>query len=135
MTFLNSIKLFCSNWDKVLKLFLYYLFSLAITALLLLPVILAFKDVINENINSALVTSNYLTVFHSTFGGYLNGVFSLIFKIVSDAFMKNAGSLSNAQSQSNPLNTGFPVYSDATASPFNTLSTSPPSSSCSTSPL
>ncbi len=91
MTFLNSIKLFCSNWEKVLKLFLYYLFSLAITALLLLPVILVFKDVINENINSALVTSNYLTVFHSTFGGYLNGVFSLIFEIVSDAFMKNAG--------------------------------------------
>lgn len=91
MTFINSIKLFCSNWDKVLKLFLYYLFVICVTALLLLPVFFAFDEIIRDNLQNSAVTTNYLTMFHSSFGEYLHGVMSLIVNIVRDAFNANVG--------------------------------------------
>lgn len=91
MTFINSIKLFCSNWDKVLKLFLYYLFVLCVTLLLLLPVFITFSEIIKNNLQIFDVTTNYLTVFHSSFGVYLHNVFSVILNIVEEAFSANQG--------------------------------------------
>ena len=91
MTFVNSIKLFCSNWDKVLKLFLYYLFVLCVTVLLLLPVFFAFAEIIKSNLQVSGVASNYLTIFHASFGSYLHNVLSVILNIVKDAFSANAG--------------------------------------------
>lgn len=91
MTFINSIKLFCSNWDKVLKLFLYYLFVLCVTILLLLPVFFAFSEIIKTDIQASALSANYLTMFHASFGVYLHDIMSLVLEIVQDAFAANVG--------------------------------------------
>lgn len=93
MTFLNSIKLFGSNWDKVWKLFLYYLFVWGVTICLLLPVFFEFSNVIRENIQETTEVSSYLTIFHNSFGGYLNSIFVLIYTIFLECVAINVGLL------------------------------------------
>lgn len=91
MAFVNSIKLFCSNLDKVLKLFLYYLFVILVTVLLLLPVFFAFEEIIKTNVQAVFSSTEYLTVFHSAFGVYLHDVMLVISNAVIEAFSANAG--------------------------------------------
>ena len=91
MTFFNSIKLFGSNWDKVWKLFLYYLFVWGITICLLLPVFFEFGDVIKTNIQETSIVSSYATIFQHSFGGYLNSLFVLIYSTFLECASLNVG--------------------------------------------
>ncbi len=91
MTFFNSIKLLGSNWEKVLKLFLYYIVVWGITICLLLPVFFEFRDVITDNIRSTDVVASYTTMFSSSFGGYLNSLLMLVYTIFLDCVAVNLG--------------------------------------------
>lgn len=93
MTFVNSVKLFFSNWEKVLKLFLCYIVVWGISICLLIPVFLEFENVITSNINSTFDLTTYSTVFHQSFGGYLHTIFLTIFNILTDCFNANVGLL------------------------------------------
>ncbi len=78
MTFFNSLKLFGSNWDKVWKLFLYYIFVWGVTICLLLPVFFEFSEIIIQNIQESAIVENYQTIFDNSFGQYLNNFFVLV---------------------------------------------------------
>lgn len=91
MTFFNSIKLLGSNWEKVLKLFLYYLIVWGITICLLLPVFFEFSDIISSNIKSTDVVASYTTVFSANFGSYLNSLLLLVYKVFLDCVAANLG--------------------------------------------
>lgn len=92
MAFVNSVKLFCSNWEKVLKLFLYYIVVFGITICLLLPAFFEFGTIISNNVNS-YDFSNYLTIFHSSFGVYLHNCFAVTFNIFLECANANLGLL------------------------------------------
>lgn len=91
MTFLNSIKLFGSNWDKVWKLFLYYLFVWGVTICLLLPLFFEFGGVIKSNIQETEIVSAYSTIFHTSFGGYLSNLFVLVYTIFLECVAQSVG--------------------------------------------
>ena len=93
MTFFNSMKLFGSNWDKVWKLFLYYLFVWGITACLLLPCFFEFGSIIKADIQDTNVVASYTTVFHPSFGSYLNSMLVLVYTIFLDCVASNLGLL------------------------------------------
>lgn len=78
MAFVNSIKLFFSNWDKVLKLFLFYIVAFALTACLLIPTYIVFKDVFVEVFTDAGVKFS-LSVIGANFGvNFHNFILALI---------------------------------------------------------
>lgn len=65
MTFLNSLKLFCSNWLKTLKFVLYYVAIWGICFALLLPAYYEFKELIVSSIQ----TTSALNAMGGVFGG------------------------------------------------------------------
>lgn len=91
MTFLNSLKLFGSNWLKVLKLFLYYIFVWGLCFALFLPVFFAFKDLVISNFQSAETLSSLTGVFQGSLGQNLNYLVAVCAETIVDAFETDCG--------------------------------------------
>lgn len=88
MTFVNSIKLFGSNWEKVLKMFLYYLVIWAVTIALFLPVVFEFKNILTENFNTFSLVTN---IFTASFGVNLHNLFVVSYNTLVSFFTQNVG--------------------------------------------
>lgn len=89
MVFINSLKLFKSNWTKALKFFLYYVVVWGVCFAMILPVFLNFKDAVIANFNS------YNVNFNGAFGGAIgpnlqNFIFATV-ESIKDVFTTNVG--------------------------------------------
>lgn len=91
MTFLNSLKLFGSNWLKALKFFLYYLVVWGLGFLLLLPVLMEFKDLILSCFQTVNSSSAMTGVFGGSVGENLYFLFHSAIFAVEGAFVSNVG--------------------------------------------
>lgn len=87
MMFINSLKLFGSNWSKTLKLFLYYLAIWGICFALFLPCFFEFKDIFIENYSSV----EFLGVFESSFGWGLKNAITIFMSSCLQVFNANIG--------------------------------------------
>lgn len=63
MMFVNSLKLFATNWVKCLKFLLYYIVIWGICTVLLLPVIFEFKDIVSSVIENFDFAGSCVGVF------------------------------------------------------------------------
>ncbi len=79
MTFLNSLKLFGSNWVKVLKFILFYFVVWGICFALALPAYFEFKDLIFSVFNPA----NAMSVVNGVFGGSIGQNLFVLFNNIA----------------------------------------------------
>lgn len=91
MMFSNSLKLFGSNWRKVLKLFLYYIFVWGLCFALFLPVFFKFKDLVISNFQSVETFKSLTGVFQGGVGQNLHHLIDVCFSTGVDAWNVNAG--------------------------------------------
>ena len=91
MMFVNSIKLFGSNWSKTLKFLLYYIVIWGICFALFLPVFFEFKDLVVANVQSANTLDSFNGVFKGALGTNLHNIIHTSFLICVDAFNANLG--------------------------------------------
>ena len=89
MVFINSLKLFKSNWLKVLKFLLYYIVIWGICFALFLPVFFEFKGLVSENFSAAGV--KFFGVFSGAFGANIQNFFSAAIDTFFDVFGANVG--------------------------------------------
>ena len=89
MIFINSLKLFKSNWLKVLKFLLYYVVVWGLCFALFLPVFFAFKDLIVGNFESAEI--GMFGVFSGSVGGNIQKIVAVVFSTFVEAFHVNVG--------------------------------------------
>ena len=81
MTFLNSLKLFGTNWVKALKFILYYFVVWGLCIALLLPAFFEFKDLIL----SSFETVNSASAMNGVFGGSMGQ--SLFFLLNNTSYL------------------------------------------------
>lgn len=87
--FLYSLKLFGSNWGKVLKFFLCYVVVWGICAALFVPCILQFKGVFSAGFKEILGSFN--GVFQVAIGTGLQSLILATFSVLKAAFAQNLG--------------------------------------------
>ncbi len=91
MTFLNSLKLFGSNWVKVLKFFLYYFVIWGLCIAMFLPAFFEFKDLLS----TIFQTTSSLGAMNGVFGGPVGEGLSFLLtsatNFVVSAFTQNLG--------------------------------------------
>ncbi len=90
MMFLYSLKLFGSNWVKGLKLFLYYIVVWGVCLALLVPVFMAFEDLIFSVFHDAQTSDS----FSGAMGSWSVGIYNFInstFNAMFSAFENNGG--------------------------------------------
>ena len=91
MMFVNSIKLFGSNWVKVLKFLLYYVVIWGLCFALFLPVFFEFKDLVSSNFQSADMFSSFSGVFQGALGTNLHNIMQTSYLTLIDVFKANLG--------------------------------------------
>lgn len=91
MMFINSIKLFGSNWVKVLKFLLYYVVIWGLCFALFLPVFFEIKDVVLENLQSEQIQSCLVGVFQGGLGENLYKIIHIVLITCADIFAANLG--------------------------------------------
>lgn len=89
MAFLNSLKLFGSNFVKILKFYLAYFVVWGISFALLVPSYLKFSDLIFSNFQAQMTSAT--GVFQGTIGENLQNIASFFFKSLVDIFNTNVG--------------------------------------------
>lgn len=89
MIFINSLKLFKSNWLRALKFLLYYIVVWGLCFALFLPVYFAFKDMVVNNFAAADV--GFFGVFSGSIGINIQKVISVSLSSFVQAFNVNVG--------------------------------------------
>ena len=89
MVFINSLKLFRSNWLKVLKFLLYYIVVWGICFALFLPVFFEFRGLVSANFSAADV--EFFGVFSGGIGANIQNFFSTSINTLFDIFSANVG--------------------------------------------
>lgn len=89
MTFINSLKLFGSNWVKALKFILYYFVVWGICVALLLPVIFEFKDLIDVCFQTVSSSNSAIGVFGGTLGHDLYFLLQSTKLLIASCFLQN----------------------------------------------
>lgn len=87
MVFINSIKLFGSNFTKALKFFLFYIFVWGLCFALFLPAFFGFKDLIVSHLQA--VSSTYVGVFAGNLGINIAILILTIFETLKQLFVTN----------------------------------------------
>lgn len=87
MMFVNSLKLFGSNWSKTLKFVLYYIFVLGVCFAMLLPSFFEFKDLFVSNFQ----TTSALGVMAENYGQGIQNVILTTITTIMAAFSQNLG--------------------------------------------
>ena len=89
--FKNSLKLFCANFDKMWKLFLYTIIVCGISFALLLPFFSEIKEAINVSWTSELLSKVPSTglLYGSDVAGIFNAIWDFVASIVSYIYFKN----------------------------------------------
>ncbi len=90
MTFVNSLKLFGSNWVKVLKFFLFYVVIWGLCFALFLPTFFEFQDLIVSLFHPTAINS-FTGVFYGSLGGNLHNLFNSVLNVCITAFQTNLG--------------------------------------------
>ena len=91
MMFVNSLKLFGSNWVKVLKFLLYYVVILGISFALFLPVFFEFKEILSACHDTAVSTNSFNGVFQGALGQNLHSLIYTSWALIVTAFSQNIG--------------------------------------------
>ncbi len=91
MMFVNSIKLFGSNWVKALKFLLYYVVIWGICFALFLPVFFEFKDLIVAELQNGDILKSFTGVFQGQLGVNLHNLIWLSASILLQVFSANLG--------------------------------------------
>lgn len=91
MMFANSLKLFGSNWTKVLKFLLYYVIIWGLCFVLLLPAFFEFREIVSESIRETNMLDNFNGVFSVSVGDSLFAIFQWTGMIFVSAFSANLG--------------------------------------------
>ena len=91
MIFVNSLKLFGSNWVKVLKFLLYYVVVLGITFALFLPVFFEFKEIMSATHSLAVSSNSFNGIFQGAMGNNLHSLIYASWSLVVSAFSQNLG--------------------------------------------
>ena len=86
--FLNSIRLFGSNWSKSLKFFLFYVVVWAVSVALFLPVFFHFKSVIVPFLQDSTATV-FVGVFKGSIGQNLLTLSLSFFTLIGQMFSQN----------------------------------------------
>lgn len=89
MIFINSLKLFRSNWLKALKFLLYYVVVWGLCFALFLPVFFAFKDLVLNNFASADI--GMFGVFSGQIGANTQKIVEVAFSSFVEVFHVNVG--------------------------------------------
>lgn len=89
MVFLNSLKLFGSNWSKVLKFFLYYICIWGLCFALFLPVFFEFKDLVISNFQQANLQNAFAGVFQGSLGLNLHNLIHTSYSTCVEIFNAN----------------------------------------------
>ena len=89
MVFLNSLKLFKSNWVKTLKFFLYYIIVWGICFALILPSFFEFRTIVLNNFASAGI--GFFGVFSGNVGINLQHLIEVSINTVLELFSINLG--------------------------------------------
>ncbi len=89
MVFLNSLRLFKSNWLKTLKFFLYYILVWGVCFALFLPCFFEFKGIVSANF--AGENAGIYGVFGGVLGYNIKGVVNASIKTFGDIFGANLG--------------------------------------------
>ncbi len=89
MMFVNSIKLFGSNWAKVLKFLLYYVVVMGLSFALFLPAFFEFKDLLTTSLYSGM--NSFSGILAGSLGEGLHEMIVSTWGIVVSAFAKNLG--------------------------------------------
>lgn len=89
MVFLNSLKLFKSNWVKTLKFFLYYIIVWGICFALILPSFFEFRSIISNNFASAGI--GFFGVFSGNVGINLQSLIEVSVNTALELFSVNLG--------------------------------------------
>lgn len=91
MTFVNSLKLFGSNWGKALKFFLFYLVIWGFCFVLFLPVFFEFKDLVVSSFQNANLLNCFNGVFQGSFGVNLHNIILTTYMTLLAVFQANLG--------------------------------------------
>lgn len=91
MVFINSFKLFGSNWKKALKFFLFYLFVWGLCFSLFLPVFFEFKNLIASNFAQAQTLDAFGGVFQGSLGANMQNLIITSFNTIADILNANLG--------------------------------------------
>jgi len=91
MMFVNSLKLFASNWVKCLKFLLYYFVVWGICVALFLPVFFTFKDIFVALFSEGGVSSCGVGVFNGSLGANLHNFLIVTFLAFFSTFEINLG--------------------------------------------
>lgn len=86
--FLNSIRLFGSNWSKALKFFLFYVVVWAISVALFLPVFFQFKSIIVPFLEETK-SIVFVGIFKGSIGQNLLAICLSFFTLVGQVFAQN----------------------------------------------
>lgn len=89
MVFLNSLRLFKSNWVKTLKFFLYYIIVWGVCFALLLPSFFEFREIVANNLSAAGI--GFFGVFSGNVGINLKGLIEVSLNTAVELFSINLG--------------------------------------------
>ena len=91
MMFVNSIKLFGSNWTKVLKFLLFYVVIWGLCFVLFLPVFFEFRSIVAVDFQSASLFDCFVGVFNGGLGQNIFNIIQTAVAICVDVFEANLG--------------------------------------------
>ncbi|MGN1200972.1 MAG: hypothetical protein ACI4R8_01725 [Candidatus Caccovivens sp.] len=89
MVFINSLKLFGSNFAKTLKFFLFYIVVWGLGFALFLPAFFEFKELILNCLNT--LSSAFVGVFSGSLGANIANIINVSFQLLKDALNSNLG--------------------------------------------
>lgn len=89
MVFLNSLRLFKSNWLKTLKFFLYYIVIWGVCFALILPCFFEFRGIVSANFAGENV--GLYGVFGGVLGNNIQDIINVSIKTIGDIFNANLG--------------------------------------------
>ena len=91
MMFVNSIKLFGSNWTKVLKFLLFYVVIWGLCFVLFLPAFFEFRSIVAVDFQSASLFDSFVGVFNGGLGQNIFNIIQTAVAICVDVFEANLG--------------------------------------------